>query len=96
MKYQRERDDNVNPVVIDAAWNHHIHTFSCFPCSEQKSSDSSTKHQRGKDHNSECHYRFPACMKHKTTIVDTSTETVQWYGWDGSKTERHINEINPK
>ena len=74
--------------MVDAAYNHHVHTTSCF------------KHKFDLDKNKlmcqECRYRFPQPKRLCTVIQDSSTTQHPWYLWDGQKTMRHVKEVIPK
>ena len=78
--------DAIPPTwLVDAAYNHHIHTTSCF------------KHKFDSDCSSalcdECRYRYPQPKRLKTIIQNTSTAPQSWYLWNGTKTERNVKEI---
>ena len=95
--YQRDaiEDESVLPCVVNAAYNHHSHTRSCF----EKYDEVGEERHCGKDKNKkpeECRYRYPQRMHRETIIQNASAAVVSWYAWDGSKTDRFIKEVCPR
>ena len=41
----------------------------------------------------ECRYRLPQRKKHQTIIQNVSDSTMNWYGWNGVSSKRHIKEV---
>ena len=96
--YQRDSDTDVDPVVVDAAYNHHIHTRACFACKKAKSktdekNGTSSKKRKRSSESDECRFRQPQRMKERTVVQNASSDPVKWYYWDGSFSERHTQEI---
>ena len=98
VEFQKDSSTHIDSVVIDAAYNHHIHIKACFECKKKvaefvpKNGITSTKRKRsGKG--DECRFRQPCRKKHRTIVQNASLDPVKWYRWDGSYTERLIKEI---
>lgn len=82
----------MNSVIVDAAYNHHIHApSSCFGKRKRETTDSKSKKSE-QNKNSECRYRHPQRKKRKTVIQDAG-DAVQWYLWNGTFNERTIKEV---
>ena len=79
------KEEIVPMWIVDAAYNHHVHTSSCF------------KHKFGVDKTSalcdECRYRYPQLKRLKTTIQDSNTNKTPWFLWSGKKELREIKEL---
>jgi PIF1-like helicase len=86
-EFQLFADNNavIDKWVVDAAYNHHVHTSSCF------------KHKFGVDKSSalcdECRYRYPQLKRLKTTIQDSTETKNPWYLWNGQKQLRDAKEL---
>ena len=89
IEYQKteNKDAAIKKCIIDAAYNHHMHTQSCFKNMKKKKS--------GKDSNNddECRYRYPQRKKKQTIIQNASKKTIPWYMWTGVCVLRYIKEI---
>jgi Helitron helicase-like domain at N-terminus/PIF1-like helicase len=81
-------DEMVPNWIVDASYNHHVHTASCF------------KHKPNQNNkvalSEECRYRYPQRPKRKTVIQVTSPIKQPWYLWNGNNRQRLIKEINVK
>ena len=100
MAMESQRTGNVDPLVVNAAYNFHAHSTSCFGKSCSKLSkchkingDNSRKRKRINTCNEECRYRLPRMAKRTTVVQDASPKQIRWYQWDGSYSERCIQEI---
>ena len=79
--------------ILDAAYNHHAHTKSCFKgCNKA----SPTKRKRQCHEDDECRYRFPKRGKRSTVIEDMSEDKIPWYDWRGRVEPKSIQELNIK
>jgi len=89
IQYQRQRGLHkpLDPTVIDAAYNYHVHTTSCFGKHGKK---------KRKCEASTCRYRLPRRKKQRTTIQKSDDTIVRWLKWDGTSTHRFIYEFNVK
>ena len=88
-------EDPMEPCIINAAYNHHIHAnSSCFGKGETMRSDTGTAGQKRK-HGSiyECRYRSPQRKRAKTSVVNASETPIPWYLWNGTFSNRHVKEI---
>jgi hypothetical protein len=67
IQYQKNKDEsNIPSFIIDAAYNNHCHTASCFKINkDDKVCTHSTEY-------TECRYRYPQRKKLRTTIQDVS------------------------
>ena len=89
-QFQLESDveDMIPPWIVDASYNHHVHTASCF------------KHKPNQDNKvaltNECRYRYPQRQKRTTVIQPTTPIKQPWYLWNGNNRERLVKEINVK
>jgi Helitron helicase-like domain at N-terminus len=72
--------------IIDFAYNHHIHTTSCFKTKTCKDATSLVS--------GECRYRYPQLPKTVSTLEKTSELTYHWYKWSGELEHRPIYEIS--
>ena len=96
-----ERDQTKQlQAVINAAYNHHIHTGSCWQHATltpsgtlRAATRSKNKKKRKKINNNECRYRYPKRPKHATTIQNAYEVELPWFTWDGLKQERHLKEF---
>ena len=90
IQYQKEErnDKMISSFIVNAAYNNHIHTDSCFK--PQKNTKTIDKHKE----RDECRYRYPQREKKSTTIQDASETTVSWYLWTGECLQRYIKEVN--
>ena len=79
-----QSSNEIDKAIIDAAYNFHIHTSSCFEKIK-------TGHTDDKHH--ECRYRYPQRPKRATTIQNASRQSILWYKWDGSNEKRYIKEV---
>jgi Helitron helicase-like domain at N-terminus len=70
--------------IIDAGYNHHFHTTSCFKQTKCYSSQQKAR---------ECRYRYPQRKKNKTRIVQASPTKQAWYLWNGQRKDRHVREV---
>lgn len=92
-------DSVIMPIVIDAAYNHHMHTGSCFACKakkvKEKDKPATRKRKRGRREmkREECRYRFPTCPSRYTRIRNLSAFIVKWFSWDGTFSPRQIKEL---
>jgi AAA domain/Helitron helicase-like domain at N-terminus len=88
-------DLELMPLVVDAAYNHHMHTTSCFACKAEKSNKNAPekKRKRGEEGREECRYRFPTCPSPITRIRNLSDFDTRWYNWDGTFGLRQVKEI---
>ena len=95
VQYQMPRGPEVDRIVVDAAYNHHVHTKSCFASKPQPKNGNAGNQRKRKmpSKGEECRYRHPQCKKQRTTLQNSSTEAVNWYSWDGSFSKRFIKEI---
>jgi hypothetical protein len=77
LEYQEKGNDELEIMecVINAAYNHHRHTKSCF---ERHNSEYKCQ---GKDEIQECRYRYPQSAQKKTIIKNASDNPVSWYKW---------------
>jgi hypothetical protein len=65
IEHQKEIGGSIDSTIVDAAYNHHIHTNSCFTCQKEKQEFSpkngtNTKKRVRSAKCDECHYRSPA------------------------------------
>lgn len=98
VKYQMDLARNIDPIIIDAAYNLHIHTKSCFKCLAvpgkiPKTGINSKKRKCTATIEGDCRYREPHRKKHKTIVQNASEHPIKWFAWDGSYNERFIKEI---
>ena len=98
VEHQKEIGGNIDKVIVDAAYNHHVHTKGCFYCRSNKAkfvpkNGGNTKKRVRSSKCDECRYRSPSRKKQKTMVQNASTDTVKWYFWDGGFSERNIKEI---
>jgi len=95
--YQMDNMENESllPCIVNAAYNHHSHTRSCFEkCDEIREEKRGEKNKNEKP--VECRYRYPQRMHQETIIQNASEAVVSWYKWDGTKTDRYIKEVCPR
>jgi len=85
-----DTDEAIPSWIINAAYNYHSHTKSCFNTCGNKEC-TAQRMATGKD--IECRYRYPQRAKRKTVIQNASESLVSWYDWDGSKEDRYIKEV---
>ena len=88
----------VNPTVVNASYNFHIHTKSCFATKNTKKRKridgaSMTDHKKS---TMECRYRYPKRGKKSTYINQLEDTNIAWYSWNGTSTNVHVQEMNLK
>jgi PIF1-like helicase len=85
VEYQKNQTgESLNSCIIDAAYNFHCHTKSCF---------GKAKNLKRKLIEVECRYRLPQRKKRKTIVQNACDSKILWYNWNGSSSERYIKEI---
>jgi Helitron helicase-like domain at N-terminus/PIF1-like helicase len=90
---------SILPCIIDASYNHHVHTSSCFMCKARKANhknEKATKKRTQAKHDrkgEECRYRFPTCPSPYTRIRNLSDSQIPWYSWNGTFELRQIKEL---
>ena len=90
IQYQKEprHDAMIDHFVIDVAYNHHIHTDSCFK--KQKTEKTVNKCKE----TDECRYRYPQRAKPSTVIQDACPKPISWFMWNGECIPRYIKEVS--
>ncbi len=83
----------LHSAILDAAYNHHVHSASCF---KNNNNDSTFSKKRKREIQCECRYKYPKPKMEKTEIENATEEPKRWYLWNGSFELRHIKEINIK
>ena len=98
IEYQKLKSQHTIPAyVIEAGYNQHKHTNSCFKTSMGAAKTRAEKKQAMKRALCcECRYRLPVRKKRRTAIVNACEDTVKWYDWKGTYSERNIKELNLK
>lgn len=80
--------EQIQRFIVDAAYNHHVHTPSCF------------KHKTDQYNKAalceECRYKYPKRPKRTTIIQESSPIKQPWFLWNGSNKERYVKEIHLK
>jgi hypothetical protein len=95
MTIEHEQDgEDIDTAVIDAAYNHHVHTQGCFRT--KANAKPSEKKRKRASHEDECRYRFPACKRRQSKVRDATETPVKWFRWDGSFMVRHLKEVTVK
>jgi Helitron helicase-like domain at N-terminus/PIF1-like helicase len=74
--------------MVDAAYNHHVHTNTCFKNKGNKQNDTNKC--------DECRLRCPQAKKRKTMFIETQTIKQPWYSWNGLNHPRSVLELNLK
>jgi Helitron helicase-like domain at N-terminus/PIF1-like helicase len=89
IQYQKNLDPSaeIQKCVVDAAYNHHVHTASCFKRTKLNCKNSDN------DRSNECRYKYPQREKGRTIIQNASENSINWYLWNGDHEERFIKEI---
>ena len=100
VKHQQTTNSDLLPQhVVDAAYNFHQHTKSCFNKSSEKkrkNASGSRSQEETACAEDECRYRYPRRKKSHTTIDAASDRPIKWYSWNGTCELRHVLEINVK
>ena len=96
--YQKQAAQNsIHSYVIEAGYNLHRHTVSCFKKGKEANYSAMTnrekKNARKRVLECECRYRLPNRKKRKTLIVNACEEKVKWYDWRGTYKKRNIKEL---
>jgi hypothetical protein len=96
VEHQKSNDgeEAVPCWIINAAYNHHIHTKSCFDKCGNGKETTGRRVLNAKD--IECRYRYPQRPKRSTVIQNASDTLMSWYDWKGENELRHIKEVCPK
>ena len=99
LEYQKQKDQKQIPsYVIEAGYNLHNHTSSCFKKTLGANKGAVTMEERTRVKkrllHCECRYRLPVRKKRRTVIVDACEHVVKWYDWTGKYVERNIKELN--
>ena len=89
-EFQLTAADNTSAPrwMVDAAYNHHIHTNTCFKNKGDKQNLTSI--------GNECRLRCPQRQQRKTSFVETETIKQPWYLWNGVNKPRFVLELNLK
>lgn len=82
----------LNTTVVNAAYNFHQHTQSCFAKKKRKRSDANTTNDNQKSF-CECRYRSPKRAKRITQINPVEDKKIDWFKWNGTSTSVHIQEV---
>ena len=99
LAYQMTKDRyHIPQYIVDAAYNFHIHTNSCFPSKKghKRKRDNDSNDNSEEARGEECCYRYPRRMKKATTIQPAGKKIIKWYSWDGTYKLRNMHEINMK
>ena len=96
IEYQKQttEEPEIKQYIVNAAYNHHSHTKSCFE--RHASADEGNGGRKRKEEVTECRYRYPQRMQRQTIVQNASSNIVSWYGRDGSQSDRYIKEVCPK
>jgi len=93
INYQKGVEEVDN--VVEAAFNHHSHTKSCF-CKAAKprknAGELKWKHISADDY--VCRYCLPRKKRRRTNINDLTASTVKWFWWTSEHSKRIIKEVN--
>jgi hypothetical protein len=99
LEYQLASGDTPMPTyVVEAGYNLHCHTCSCFKRTLKRSATKGLTRKeirqlKNRVIECECRYRLPARKRRKTDIQDASEEKIKWYSWDGTLKERYVKEL---
>ena len=100
LEYQKTKEQqNIPSYIIEAGYNLHLHTNSCFKTTGTyhcATSPEAKKMARKRSLQCECRYRLPVRKKKKTVIIDAYDGAVKWYDWTGKHVERNIKELQLK
>ena len=87
LEYQKSENDGfIRPEIVGAAYNIHIHTFSCFGKDDSKK-------RKLEDMDLECRYRYPKRKKRKTCIENATNEPCAWFSWTGKSENRVFKDV---
>ena len=94
VRYQKPQSQAISNLrtIIDAAYNFHEHTASCFKAESNKKGK---KRSRKELEAEECRYHFPRREK-KRTHIESVAEKVPWFDWTGQSRLRSIQEVHRK
>ena len=95
--------DLYTQASINAAYNFHIHTNSCYQhatitaTGNLRTSMRKSRRKRKKNSNlnhNECRFRYPKRAKTTTSVENITSDPVAWYTWYGKEQTRHLKEFS--